>query len=91
MKLAYLTLALAVTALVISAYNLKRVVKGEGTAEDANRNTIGSVAILSSCHVLNRIEGNALTLLDYILIASSILIVIIIGYSAWISYRKNKS
>ena len=90
MKLAYLTFAMAVMALILSVYNLKRVAKSEGKVEDANRNTIGVVAILSSCQVLNKIDGRAPTMLEYVLIVCSVLIFIIIGYSVWVSYRKNK-
>lgn len=90
MKLAYLTLAMAVMALILSIYNLKRVAKNEGEAADINRNTIGVVAILSSCQVLNRIDGRDPTMLDYVLIVSAVLVFIIIGYSAWESYRTNK-
>ena len=90
MKLAFLTLAMAVTALILSVYNLKRVAKGESKTKDADRNTIGVVAILFSCQVLNRIDGRAPTMLDYVMIVCAVLVFIIIGYSAWVSYRKNK-
>ena len=90
MKLAYLTLAMAVIALILSVYNLKRVAKSEGKSEDTNRNTIGVIAILSSCQVLNRIDGRTPTMLDYVIIVCAVLVLIIIGYSAWISYRTDK-
>lgn len=90
MKLTYLILAMAVAALILSLYNLKRVAKNEDRPEDANRNTISVIAILSSCQVLNRMDGRTPTILDYVLIASAMLLFIIIGYSAWVSHRTNR-
>lgn len=89
MKLGYLSLAMAVLAFILSVYNLKRVAKGEGKTKDANRISIGVVALLSCSQVLNRIDGKIPTMLDYIIIVCSVLVFTIIGYSAWVSYRKN--
>ena len=89
MKLAYLTLAMVVLAFILSVYNLKRVAKGEGKTADANRISIGVIAILSISQVLNTIDGRAPTMLDYVIIVCDVLVLIIIGYSSWVSHRKS--
>lgn len=54
------------------------------------RNLIKAVAVLSSIHVLAKMDYANLTMLDYILIVTAVLVFLATGYESWRDYHAER-